>query len=640
MSFRFKFLVKHKLIMAVAVLMAAIGVFYSMYFPSREKQAMAESMKAKAVTIAEMIGTGAEAGLQFSDTSAVEETLKPLAKVEEVETALVFDADGKKFAAFKPENEALLEQVEINQGDAGQMQWGEDYDHLVVKQPILSGEEIIGSVVLVLSRAQLNETVSQSRWVAVLTCFLVAMLGVGAFWVLAVKIVGPIRGLQEVADRVSAGDMNVSVKARSSDEIGMLGDSFRRLMEYMKEIADGAEALSKGNLSHEVKAHSDHDILANNFARAHAALGGLTAELQSLIAAAQQGRLDKRGDLMAFDGAYREIIQGINQLLDTMGSPLNEAAEVLRQVAARDLSVRMQGNYQGDYAKIKLAMNTAADNLSESLSQVLVGSEQVTSAAQQISMGSQSLSQGASEQAGALEEVSSGLQHLASMAQGNAASAKVASDLSETARVSTEQGVNSMQHLTESVSKINQSAAATAKIVKTIDEIAFQTNLLALNAAVEAARAGDAGKGFAVVAEEVRNLAIRSAEAAKSTAELIEESVRNSEEGAATNQDVIRKFDEINANICKVNEVMIEIVSASEEQNTGVKQISSSVDQMMQVTQQVAANAEESASSAEELNAQAKEMQSMVAQFTLNKIQVQPRSDARGSRNKPVPTEF
>jgi methyl-accepting chemotaxis protein len=178
-----------------------------------------------------------------------------------------------------------------------------------------------------------------------------------------------------------------------------------------------------------------------------------------------------------------------------------------------------------------------------------------------------------------------------------------------------------MQRLSEAMEKIKASSDSTAKIVKTIDEIAFQTNLLALNAAVEAARAGDAGKGFAVVAEEVRNLAMRSAEAAKNTANMIEESVRNAEGGVALNLEVLAKLQEINGQANKVGEMMAQISSGSEQQQSGIDQITTAMEQMNQLTQQNAASSEESASAAEELSGQAEELRTMVAQFKLSQGQ-------------------
>jgi methyl-accepting chemotaxis protein len=206
---------------------------------------------------------------------------------------------------------------------------------------------------------------------------------------------------------------------------------------------------------------------------------------------------------------------------------------------------------------------------------------------------------------------------MSSMTKQNALNAREAKGVAEQARGSADKGVESMNRMSSAINQIKTSSAATAKIVKTIDEIAFQTNLLALNAAVEAARAGDAGRGFAVVAEEVRNLAMRSAEAAKNTANLIEEAVKNSENGVAINVEVLKNFQEITEKTNKVSQVMAEIAAASDQQDQGISQLNKAVEQLNQLTQQNAANAEESASAAEEMSSQSEEMRSMIAGFKL-----------------------
>ncbi|MCC6794402.1 MAG: DUF3365 domain-containing protein [Candidatus Hydrogenedentes bacterium] len=243
------------------------------------------------------------------------------------------------------------------------------------------------------------------------------------------------------------------------------------------------------------------------------------------------------------------------------------------------------------------------------------GAAQVTSASKQVSDSSQQMAAGASEQASSLEETSASLEEMASMIKQNSDNARQASGMANTARDAAQDGRQAMERMAGAIQKIKGSSDQTAKIIKTIDEIAFQTNLLALNAAVEAARAGDAGKGFAVVAEEVRNLAQRSAEAARSTSSLIEESQKNADSGVSVSSEVGTKLEAIAVSIEKVNQLVEEVSAASNEQAQGIGQINTAMSQMDKVTQANAAVSEESAAASEELNAQAAELNSMVKEL-------------------------
>ena len=240
---------------------------------------------------------------------------------------------------------------------------------------------------------------------------------------------------------------------------------------------------------------------------------------------------------------------------------------------------------------------------------------QVASAAGQVSSTSQSLAQGSSEQAASLEETSSSLEELSSKTKRNAGSAASAKDLSGQTRAAADAGTADMTQMRSAMDAIKTSSADIGKIIKTIDEIAFQTNILALNAAVEAARAGEAGMGFAVVAEEVRNLAQRSALAAKETADKIEKALSKSEEGARISHEVSHSLNGIIEQVRKLDALVSEIATASNEQTQGIEQVNTAVGQIDKVTQSNAAAAEESASATEDMNAQASELNTLVGEL-------------------------
>jgi methyl-accepting chemotaxis protein len=259
-------------------------------------------------------------------------------------------------------------------------------------------------------------------------------------------------------------------------------------------------------------------------------------------------------------------------------------------------------------ARLRKLLSALVDSLS-------AGSERLIGSAATVASTSQSLANGASQQASSIEETGASLEELASMTKHNSENSQKANTLAKQAREAADQGAIDMQAMSAAMSEIKNSSDDIAKIIKTIDEIAFQTNILALNAAVEAARAGEAGMGFAVVADEVRNLAQRSAQAAKETATKIESAISKTSQGVDISQKVANVLNDILSKARQVDELASEVASASREQSQGIIQINGAVSQMDSITQSNAAHAEESAAAAEELNSQASALQQAIAEL-------------------------
>jgi methyl-accepting chemotaxis protein len=328
-----------------------------------------------------------------------------------------------------------------------------------------------------------------------------------------------------------------------------------------------------------------------------------------------------------------EDVQKFLQSAGQVGNEFVKAVEALRDYSANETStntkqiVQLVASSKGTVLAVVVAclvlgifigvlvtrgISTVLHQVANDLSN---GSEQTTSAASQVSSASQSLAEGASEQAASLQETSSSLEEMSSMTRRNAANAEKVNDLAKQARSAADKGAHDMQAMSGAMEAIKGSSDDIAKIIKTIDEIAFQTNILALNAAVEAARAGEAGMGFAVVADEVRNLAQRSAQAAKETAAKIEGAIQKTAQGVDLSGKVAQSLNEIVGKTRQVDELAAEVANASREQTQGITQINTAVAEMDKVTQSNAANAEESAAAAEQLNAQALVMKGSVGRL-------------------------
>ena len=333
----------------------------------------------------------------------------------------------------------------------------------------------------------------------------------------ALQVTRPLKRMVEAADGLARGDVNQRVDVDRGDELGELANSFTVMIESLHHKAEVAASIAAGDFSTELSAASDEDVLGHAMIEMRRAIMRLTADTRRLVQAALAGKLDVRCDASSHRGEFETIVKGINSTLDALLHPVNEAAEALTQLADCDLRARIDSDHRGDHAKMKRSLNATASALEAAMLGMAQAVSQVSDASNQVATASQQVAHGAAEQASSVEQASANLEQMLGMSRQSADNAQKARTLAESAKDAALSGSASMAGMVHSMTQIRSAAEGTAQIIKDINEIALKTNLLALNAAVEAARAGDAGRGFAVVAEEVRNLALRSKDAAQRT---------------------------------------------------------------------------------------------------------------------------
>ena len=417
------------------------------------------------------------------------------------------------------------------------------------------------------------------------------------------SIVKPVKAAADLAQALASGNLDKTVEVRTDDEVGRLAglldkdvrQAFRNIeqarlvsekqakyqSEEVGKLLVNLERLSRGELSCDiVVAEADAD----------------TKELHAL-----------------FNGIATNLCSALNEIKGY----ISEISSVLGEMSQGNLDVSIEAEYKGDFAALKKSINTIVSSLNEVLGEINAAADQVAAGTIQVSEGSQAISRGATEQASSIEELAASATQIAQQTQQNAKSAEKANELAEAAVASATQGNELMKAMQQAMIEINASSRSINKIIKVIDDIAFQTNILALNAAVEAARAGAHGRGFAVVAEEVRNLAARSATAAKETTELIEGSIQKTASGKNIADNTAASLASIVAGTQKAAELVGEIAVASNEQAAAIEQTNRGIDQLSAVVQSNSATSEEAAAASEELASQADFLKSMVDKFKL-----------------------
>jgi methyl-accepting chemotaxis protein len=449
-------------------------------------------------------------------------------------------------------------------------------------------------------------------------------------------------------------------------DVGMgMNQLLEAVIAPLTMAADYVDNLSKGVVPTEITAqyNGDFNIIKNNLNACGAAIKALVVDADALSKAAVNGELDSRADASHHQGDFRRIIEGVNHTLDAVIGPLNVAAQYVDDIAQGIIPAKITDNYNGDFNTLIGNLNTCIEAINQLVGdtqmlaeaahdgrvaaradatlhqgefrkivegvnetlEMIVGPiatvktavETINTASKEIAQGNADLSRRTEEQAASLEKTAASMEELSSTVKQNADNAKQASQLASAASGVAVKGGEAVAEVVTTMSNINDSAKKIEDIISVIDGIAFQTNILALNAAVEAARAGEQGRGFAVVAGEVRNLAQRSATAAKEIKELITDSVSKTAEGTAQVENAGKTMQEIVTSVKRVTDIIGEISAASQEQSAGIEQVNEAIMKMDDVTQQNTALVEEAAAAAESMMEQADELMNAVSVFKL-----------------------
>ncbi len=560
----------------------------------------------------------------------------------------------------------------------------------------------------------ISRIVAYMIFISILSCVLIVILSIILGVYISRLITRPLIQVKNAVEDIANGNMNTNVSYDSRDEIGQLTKSTKRvcatISTFVNDVGNLVSDFEKGNIDARIEDNrfdGDYKALAQGInsmcgslidenlmiVEAFGELGSgnfnanlkqlpgqkavfnekfeaskknineLNADLTKLIDSALIGKLDVKVNSDAYIGGWKEITEGLNNLLLAVNKPIQDANSILSQLSKGHFDVDFNNNYKGEFSEMMSSMEImvkaigsyineitdileaiAKGDLRNSISREYVGqfdsikksinninktlnitindlktsADNVLVGAKQISESSMDLASGASNQASAIEELNASITIINEQSIENTQRTKKANELSIRSISSAENGNKEMISMLNSMDDIKKSSHDVSKIIKVIDDIAFQTNLLALNAAVEAARAGEAGKGFSVVAEEVRTLAARSQAAAKETETLINETINKINSGTETATLTSEALKAIVDDINSISEIIIAVDTASNEQTEGISQITTGINQISEVVQNNSSTSEESAAAAQELNSQSEVLAGMVSNFKLS----------------------
>jgi methyl-accepting chemotaxis protein len=564
---------------------------------------------------------------------------------ERISTSII--KEGKRAVGTKMDNAKVLETV---------LQKNEDF----INQNIILGKpfqtyywpikdftgKTAGMYFIGKDRKIIESSYSNILYSSITVILIAGLILVFASFYVARLIANPLNRLVSFANSISKGDVMLDIDKKSNDEIGQLFNSFKEMTEGIRVKTEHLDKLAQGNLNIYTEEKSDKDLLAKSINNISAILNDVKKETVILTTAAAKGELDVRGDAAKFNGGFKEIIDGFNNTIAAIVAPIDATELVLEEMSKGDLTVMLEGSYEGKFKRLQSYVNNLSTTLNSLISDVTEAVHATSDSSTQISSSIEEMAAGAHEQSAKVTEVACAVEEMTRTILTTTQNVSTASETAQKSGVIADKGGmvvgNTVMGMNKIAGVVNQAAGIIkelgassqqiGEIVQVINDIADQTNLLALNAAIEAARAGEQGRGFAVVADEVRKLAERTGKATKEIAEMIkliqtntdhavsaiEAGTKEVESGKELASQAGDSLKEIIGGSKKVVDMVNQVAAASEEQSTTAEEISKNIEGINNVSRETAAGIQQIAKAAGDLNTLTDNLSDLISRFKTN----------------------